>query len=122
AADLPAQLSHSCALRECPQNSGSNRAWVSQAKIAYQNGALGGTLTGQRTDCRGVTDATVVPTGYAVIAKRIEGRRMVLAAIGWQFFLSECLPSDFVQGPAPRGRIKSDTPLSRFTTLTASSA
>jgi hypothetical protein len=62
-------------------------------KITYQNGALGGTSTAQRTDCREVTYATVVPTGYAVIAKRIEGRRMVLAGYRLPAFL-ERMPTN----------------------------
>ena len=48
-------------------------------KIAYQNGALRGTPKGKRRDCREVTHAAVLPTGYAVIAKKIADRRMILA-------------------------------------------
>jgi len=48
-------------------------------KIAYQNGALRGTPKGQRSDCRQVTDAAMLPRGYTVIARKIAGRRMVLS-------------------------------------------
>jgi len=40
-------------------------------KIAYQNGALRGTPKGQRKDCRKVTDAAVLPVGYAATARRL---------------------------------------------------
>jgi len=48
-------------------------------KIAYQNGALRGTPRGKRRECREVTDALVLPKGYASIAKKIADRRMMLA-------------------------------------------
>jgi hypothetical protein len=48
-------------------------------KIAYQNGALRGTPKGTRRDCREVTDAAVLPNGYATIARTIADRRMMLA-------------------------------------------
>ena len=48
-------------------------------KIAYQNGALRGSPKGKRKDCREVTDAAVVPNGYAAIARKIADRRMILA-------------------------------------------
>jgi len=48
-------------------------------KIAYQNGAFRGTPKGQRKDCREVTDAAVLPNGYANIARKIADRRMMLA-------------------------------------------
>jgi hypothetical protein len=47
--------------------------------IAYQNGALRGTPKGKWRDCREVTDAAVLPTGYAVSARKIADRRMMLA-------------------------------------------
>ena len=61
------------------------QAWAKEsfdiaAKIAYQNGALRGTPKGQRTDCREVRDAAVLPAGYArVVARKIADRRMMLA-------------------------------------------
>jgi len=48
-------------------------------KIAYQNGKLRGTPKGQRKECREGTDATVLPPGYTVIAKRVADRRIMLA-------------------------------------------
>jgi len=60
-------------------------AWAKETfeiatKIAYQNGAFRGTPKGQRKDCREVTDAAVLPNGYANIARKIADRRMILAA------------------------------------------
>jgi len=49
------------------------------AKIAYQNGALRGNPKGQRTDCREVRDAAVLPAGYARVARKIADRRRMLA-------------------------------------------
>ena len=59
-------------------------AWAKESfeiatKIAYQNGALRKTPKGKRRDCREVTDAAVLPTGYAGIARKIEDRRMMVA-------------------------------------------
>ena len=59
-------------------------AWAKESfeiatKIAYQNGALRGTPKGQRKDCRGVSDAAVLPNGYAAIARKTADRRMMLA-------------------------------------------
>lgn len=59
-------------------------AWAKESfeiamKIAYQNGALHGTPKAKRKDCREVTDAAVVPNGYAAIARKIAHRRMMLA-------------------------------------------
>ena len=48
-------------------------------KIAYQKRALRGTPKGQRKDCREVTDAAVLPNGYARIARKIADRRMILS-------------------------------------------
>jgi hypothetical protein len=48
-------------------------------KIGYQNGALRGTPKGKRRECREVTDAAVLPTGYVRIARKIADRRMMLA-------------------------------------------
>ena len=48
-------------------------------KIGYQNDALRGTPKGKRRDCREVTDAAVLPNGYAAVAKKIADRRMMLA-------------------------------------------
>ena len=39
-------------------------------KIGYQNGAFRGTPKGQRKECREVTDAAVLPAGYAAISRR----------------------------------------------------
>ena len=60
------------------------QAWAKEsfdiaAKIAYQNGALRGTPKGQRTDCREVRDAAVLPAGYARVARKIADRRRMLA-------------------------------------------
>src|SRR5690242_231101 len=59
-------------------------AWAKESfeiatKIAYQNGAFRGTPKGQGKDCREVTDAAVLPNGYANIARKIADRRMTLA-------------------------------------------
>jgi S1/P1 nuclease len=59
-------------------------AWAKESfeiatKIAYQNGAFRGMPKGQRKDCREVTDAAVLPNGYANIARKIADRRMMLA-------------------------------------------
>jgi len=58
-------------------------AWAKESfeiatKIAYQNGALRGTPKGQQRDCREVTDAAMLPTGYVQLARKIADRRMVL--------------------------------------------
>ena len=52
-------------------------------KIAYQNGALRGTPKGKRRGCREVTDAAVLPNGYATVARKIADRRMILAGPWW---------------------------------------
>jgi len=57
----------------------SKESFEIAVKIAYQNGALPGTPKGQRKDCREVTDAVVVPVGYAVTASKIANRRMALS-------------------------------------------
>jgi S1/P1 nuclease len=62
----------------------SPEAWAKEGfeiatKIAYQNGAFRGTPKGQRKNCREVTDAAVLPKGYANIARKISDRRMILA-------------------------------------------
>jgi hypothetical protein len=59
-------------------------AWAKEGyeiatNVAYQNGRLCGTPKGQRKECREGIDATVLPSGYAGIAKRIADRRIVLA-------------------------------------------
>jgi S1/P1 nuclease len=59
-------------------------AWAKESfevatKIAYQNGALRGTPSGQRRDCRELRDAAVLPVGYVQIARKIADRRMALA-------------------------------------------
>ena len=59
-------------------------AWAKEnfeiaTKIAYQNGAPRGTPKAKRKECREVTDAAVLPNGYAVIARKIALRRMMLA-------------------------------------------
>jgi len=59
-------------------------AWAKESfeiakKIAYQNGALHGTPKGNRRDCREVTDAAVLPDGYARVARKIADRRMILS-------------------------------------------
>jgi hypothetical protein len=59
-------------------------AWAKEsfgiaAKIAYQNGSLRGTPKGQRSDCREMTDAAVLPVGYVATVKKIAERRMALA-------------------------------------------
>jgi hypothetical protein len=59
-------------------------AWAKESfeiatKITYQNGKLRGTPKGQRKDCREVTDAVVLPVGYAKIAGQIADRRLILA-------------------------------------------
>jgi hypothetical protein len=51
---------------------------VVATEIAYQNGALRGTPKGQRKDCREVTDAAVLSTGYVATASQIADRRIVL--------------------------------------------
>ena len=48
-------------------------------KVAYQNDALRGTHKGNHRNCNAVGDATIIPTGYARIAKRIADRRIILA-------------------------------------------
>jgi hypothetical protein len=59
-------------------------AWAQESfeiatKIAYQNGAFRGTPKGNRRDCREVTDAASLPSGYTSIARKIADRRMILA-------------------------------------------
>jgi hypothetical protein len=46
---------------------------------AYVNGSLRGTPKGPRRDCSEVTNAKILPPGYAAKAKDIAERRIVLA-------------------------------------------
>ena len=67
-------------------------AWAKESfeiatKIGYQNGALRGTPKRQRRDCREVTDATVMPGGYAAMARKIADRRMALSGYRLANFL-----------------------------------
>jgi hypothetical protein len=67
-------------------------AWAKESfeiatKIAYQNDALRGTPKGQRRDCREVTDAAVLPNGYASFARKIADRRMALSGYRLGTFL-----------------------------------
>jgi len=67
-------------------------AWAKESfeiatKIAYQNGALRGTPKGQRRDCREVTDAAVLPNGYASLARKIADRRIALSGYRLGTFL-----------------------------------
>ena len=55
--------------------------------IGYQTGALRGTPKRQRRDCREVTDATVMPGGYAAMARKIADRRMALSGYRLANFL-----------------------------------
>ena len=73
-------------------------AWAKESfeiatKIAYQNGALHGTPKAKRKDCREVTDAAVVPNGYAAIARKIAHRRMMLAGYHLADLLSRSQPN-----------------------------
>jgi len=59
-------------------------AWAKESfeivtKIAYQNGALRGTPKAQRSDCREVIDAALLPVGYVAVARKIADRQMMLA-------------------------------------------
>jgi len=56
-------------------------------KIGYQNGAFRGTPKGQRKECREVTDAAVLPAGYAAISRKIANRRMMLSGYRLAIFL-----------------------------------
>ena len=62
-------------------------------KIAYQNGALRGTPKGQRKDCGEMTDAAMLPNGYANIARKIADRRMMLAGYHLADLLSRSQPN-----------------------------
>jgi hypothetical protein len=67
-------------------------AWAKESfeiatKIAYQNGAFRGTPKGQRKECREVTDAAVLPAGYAAISRKIADRRMMLSGYRLAIFL-----------------------------------
>ena len=48
-------------------------------KIAYRNGGPIGMPKGEKLDCTMVTAAPVLPVGYAVSARRIADRRIILA-------------------------------------------
>jgi len=90
----------------------AKESFETATKIAYQNGTLRGTPKGQRSDCRELRDAAMLPVGYVQIAKKIADRRMARVLAGESsaaaFGQLSCTP-----------RIKSDTPPSRFTTLRA---
>lgn len=75
AARPPSQLSSTARYAE---RSCDLQGFEIATKIAYQNGALRGTPKGKRRDCREVTDADVLPTGYAAVARKIADRRMIL--------------------------------------------
>ena len=49
-------------------------------KIAYQSGSIAGTPKGDHRDCSEITDAVVLPNGYARVARRMADRRIILAA------------------------------------------
>ena len=60
------------------------KSWAKESfqiavKIAYQNGAIRGTPKGDRRECSELTDANVLPTGYARVAGHIADRRIMLA-------------------------------------------
>jgi S1/P1 Nuclease len=59
-------------------------AWAKESygaavDVAYQNGALRGTPQGQADDCRQITGAAILPSGYLSTARSIADRRIVLA-------------------------------------------
>jgi hypothetical protein len=58
----------------------ANESYEAAIQIAYQNGKLRGTPKGQHRDCRGLAGAAVVPDGYAVSARNVADRRIVLAS------------------------------------------
>jgi hypothetical protein len=97
-------------------------AWAKESfeiatKIAYQNGAFRGTPKGQRKECREVTDAAVLPAGYAAISRKIADRQMMLS--GYRLAFSTANRNELTSIPLAltcRARIKSDTPLSRIAT------
>jgi hypothetical protein len=69
-------------------------AWAKESfeiatKIAYQNGALRVTPKAKRNDCREVTDAAVLPAGYAATARKIADRRMALSGYRLAIFLQQ---------------------------------
>jgi hypothetical protein len=81
AAEMRSQFSKA-ELRELA-NSDPN-AWVKESystavEVAYRNGAVRGTPKGQTQNCPQVSDATVLPPGYAPAARRVADRRIVLA-------------------------------------------
>jgi hypothetical protein len=90
-------------------------AWAKESfdiatKFAYQNGTLRGRAKGQRSDCREVTDAAVLPNGHGSLAEKDCGQADGALRLSTGDFLTAALELN------PARCIKSDTPLSRFTT------
>jgi hypothetical protein len=57
----------------------AKEGYVIAVESAYQNGSLRGTPKGKHGDCRDVSEAAVLPSGYAAAARHVADRRIVLA-------------------------------------------
>jgi hypothetical protein len=57
----------------------AKESYAAAVEVAYRNGAVRGRPKGQARDCREVTDAAILPNGYAPTARRVADRRAVLA-------------------------------------------
>jgi hypothetical protein len=75
-------------LRSTDTESWANESYEAAIQIAYQNGKLRGTPKGQHRDCREITDVAVLPSGYAVSARNVADRRIVLASYRLADFLA----------------------------------
>jgi hypothetical protein len=75
-------------LRSTDTESWANESYEAAVHIAYQNGKLRGTPKGRHRDCREITDVAVLPSGYAVSARNVADRRIVLASYRLADFLA----------------------------------
>ena len=58
----------------------AKESYAAAVEVAYQNGAVRGTPQGDHPDCRELNAAAVLPAGYAVSARNVAERRIVLAS------------------------------------------
>jgi hypothetical protein len=57
----------------------AKESYAAAVEVAYQNGAVRGTPKGEHRDCGELNAAAVLPAGYAVSARTVADRRIVLA-------------------------------------------
>jgi len=73
------QRSHLTELANSDFESWAKESYEIATKIAYRNGGLTGTPRAGNKDCTTATEAPMLSAGYAVSARRIADRRIILA-------------------------------------------